>query len=136
MITAVDTSVLLDLFLPDPRFAEISSAALREADAAGAMVVCEIVYAELAAQFSRRAVLDDALSKLDIQVESIDSETAFAAGRAFRKYRDTGGPRARILPDFLIGAHAERRAGCLLSRDRGFYREHFHKVRLIDPAAG
>lgn len=47
MITAVDTSVLLDLFLPDPKFADASSAALREADAAGSMIVCEIVYAEL-----------------------------------------------------------------------------------------
>ena len=133
MITAVDTSVLLDLFLPDPRFAEVSAAALRHADAAGSMIVCEIVYAELAAQFSRRQDLDNALSQLDIRIESINSEIAFAAGRAFRKYRDTGGPRARILPDFLIAAHAEIRTGVLLSRDRGFYRVHFRKLRLIDP---
>jgi hypothetical protein len=135
MITAVDTSVLLDVFLPDPKFEEISASALRRADAEGSLVLCEIVYAELAAQCPRRDLLDHALEKLDIRFEALDREIAFAAGQAFRAYRERGGTRARILSDFLIGAHAQTRAGRLLSRDRGFYRTYFRKLQLLDPAA-
>ena len=135
MITAVDTSVLLDLFLPDPRFEATSASALRLADAEGSLVLCEIVYAELASQFPRRDALDCALESLDIRFEAVDREIGFAAGRAFRAYRESGGTRARILPDFLIGAHAQSRAGRLLSRDRGFYRAHFRKLTLLDPTA-
>ena len=48
VITAVDTSVLLDVFLPDERHGEESRQRLRLAYDAGAIIVCDIVYAELA----------------------------------------------------------------------------------------
>ncbi len=133
MITAVDTSVLLDVFLPDPKFEDASAGALRLADAEGSLVLCEIVYAELASQFPRREMLDQALESLDIRFEAVDRKVGFAAGRAFRAYRESGGTRSRILPDFIIGAHAQAHAGRLLSRDRGFYRAHFQKLTLLDP---
>lgn len=135
MITAVDTSVLLDVFLPDPKFEEVSAAALRRADEEGSLVLCEIVYAELASQFPRQKELDRVLESLDIRLETIGREVGFAAGRAFRAYRERGGGRSRILADFLIGAHAQANTGRLLSRDRGFYRAHFRKLVLLDPAA-
>ena len=75
------------------------------------------------------------LESLDIRFEAVDREIGFAAGRAFRVYRESGGTRARVLPDFLIGAHAQSRAGRLLSRDRGFYRTYFRKLTLLDPLA-
>jgi predicted nucleic acid-binding protein len=123
------------VFLPDPKFEETSAAALRLADAEGSLVLCEIVYAELASQFPRREILDRALESLDIRFEAVDREIGFAAGRAFRAYRERGGTRARVLPDFLIGAHAQSRAGRLLSRDRGFYRTYFRTLTLLDPVA-
>ena len=57
MITAVDTSVLLDIFLPDDQHGEQSKQRLRAAYDAGAIIMCEIVYAELAAMFRDRATL-------------------------------------------------------------------------------
>ena len=45
MITAVDTSVLLDVFLADERYGPRSKQRLREAYDAGALVVCDVVYA-------------------------------------------------------------------------------------------
>lgn len=44
--------------------------------------------------------------------------------------------RTRILADFLIGAHAQKQATGLLSRDRGFYRKHFPALNLYDPTEG
>jgi predicted nucleic acid-binding protein len=134
MITAIDTSVLLDVFLEDARFADASTTALQAVDAAGPLLICDIVYAELCSQFSRRHLLDGALSKLDIRLEPFDREIDFEAGRAFRAYREKGGPRVRILSDFIIGAHAQARASQLLTRDRGFYRTYFRRLRIVEPA--
>jgi len=47
MISAVDTTILLDVFLPDKRFAEHSARLLKMAYDEGALLICEIVYAEL-----------------------------------------------------------------------------------------
>ncbi len=43
MITAVDTNVLLDIFLPDKRFVVDSTNALKMAYDEGALIICDIV---------------------------------------------------------------------------------------------
>lgn len=60
MIAAVDTNVLLDAFLPDEHYGHGSRERLRAACDAVAVVVSDVVYAELAAVFPDRATLDDA----------------------------------------------------------------------------
>jgi len=47
MITAIDTNILLDIFLPDPVFGEKSLSAVESAFEKGALVICNVVYAEL-----------------------------------------------------------------------------------------
>ena len=47
MITAVDTSVLLDIFLPDEQHGLRSLEWLRTAYDEGSVIVCDIVFAEL-----------------------------------------------------------------------------------------
>jgi predicted nucleic acid-binding protein len=53
----------------------------------------------------------------------------------FRVYLDRGGKRGRVVPDFLIAAHAQQLAGRLLARDRGYYRDYFKQLDLWDPSA-
>ena len=125
MITAVDTSVLLDVFLRDAEHGPQSRRWLRAAYDAGAIVVCDLVYAELVPAFADRASLDRALHAMGAALSPIDSSMAYEAGLRWKRYRLAGGPRKRIITDFLIGAHALSAANAFLTRDRGFFSTYF-----------
>jgi predicted nucleic acid-binding protein len=135
--TAVDSSVLLDVLGADPTFGERSRAALKKAYTAGAIVACDIVWAEVSASFPEGEDPSKVLALLGLQFDAVSAEAAHLAGTHWRRYRSRGGPRKeRIVPDFLVGAHALLQADILLTRDRGFYRAHFSAMRLHDPSAG
>ncbi len=135
MITAVDTNVLVDVLTADPRYGERSRRALQRCLADGALVMCEVVWAETAAGFAQVERFPWAVQQLGMTLQPISERAATAAGSAWREYRRAGGARDRILPDFLIGAHARAHADRLLTRDRGFYRTFFGSLPIIDPAA-
>ena len=132
MITAVDTNVLLDVFLPDPQFLESSRSRLRRAYDEGSLVICSIVYAELAPRFQKKTQLDEALDALGVTVGRLDEEMCFLAGDRWRRYRASGGKRERIISDFLIAAHAVVRADRFLTRDRGFYKTYFPRLARLE----
>ena len=134
MITAIDTNILLDVLLPNEAFVEASTAAVEESANLGSLVVCDFVYAELCVHFPNQRDCDRFLSSNEIRVEPLSRQAHFEASQAWRMYRKQGGQRTRILPDFLIGAHAQLHASRLLSRDRGFYRKLFPALILIDPS--
>ena len=128
MITAVDTSVLLDVFLADDRYGEQSKEQLRAAYDSGAIIICDIVYAELVPAFRDRAVLDRALQEINATTSPVDTAIAYDAGVRWMRYRQSGGPRKRIITDFLIGAHAVAVAQTFLTRDRGFFSTYFPEL--------
>lgn len=133
--TAVDTNVLLDILAANPRFVNASSRALLDARDHGALLISEVVYTELAAAFRGDVgQLREFLGDFGIRLARSNEAVLAEAGRSWRAYRDAGGPRDRVLPDFLIGAHASATADQLLSRDRGFYRRWFEGLKLVDPS--
>ena len=130
MITAVDTNILIYLFRTDSPYHQDSRLLLTRAHDQGDVLVCDIVYAELAPQFADQELLDTALRELGVTVSPIDSAVAYDAGRRWKRYRDAGGPRKRIMTDFLIGAHAVARADAFLTRDRGFFATYFPELGI------
>ena len=133
MITAVDTSVLLDVFTADRQFGSSSGAALRECLAGGSLLVCEAVVAETATAFADSKGAATALERLGVRFSPLDLESSLVAANAWRNYRARGGRRHRVAADFLIGAHALKNADQLLTRDRGFYRAYFRTLKVLDP---
>jgi len=133
MITAIDTNILLDILVPNNEFYEVSADALQESATAGSLAICDIVYAELCIHFRVQHDCDSFLESNEIRVQALTREAHFLASRAWRTYREQGGKRTRIPADFLIGAHAQKQAMRLLSRDRGFYRKLFPSLVLCDP---
>ena len=97
--------------------------------------MCEIVLAELSRYFSQPEELRETLRRLDIAFEPLGEEACYVAGQALLRYRQRGGKRDRILPDFLIGSHAQVRCTRLLTRDRGFYRDYFPELEILDPSS-
>jgi predicted nucleic acid-binding protein len=134
MITAVDTNVLIDVLTGDARHGPRSADALRAAGADGSLIACEIVWAEVTSWYRDREAIVGALDVLGVTFDAMSPDTAVAARRAWAGYRTAGGPRERLVADFLVGAHAATQADRLLTRDRGFYRRYFDALSIIDPS--
>lgn len=159
MISAVDTNVLLDLLVPGAAGSGAARDLLDAADAEGALVIGEVVYAELSAQFAVRDNLDEFLKTTRIRLEPSSTDALHRSGEAWRKFSRSrrkntiacpscgktqaigcpscGKPvpvRQHVLADFLIGGHALVHGDRLLSRDRGYYRTHFPELVVVAPA--
>ncbi len=104
----------------------------------GALLICEIVYAELAGFFPKPETLDDFLQQAGIQVKPSEPQTLWYAGSLWRRFCVDRPRRStlarRLLADFLIGAHAMRQAEQLLTRDQDFYHTVFAGLRLLSPS--
>ena len=133
VITALDSSVLLDVLLEDPTHRDGSLAALRVAHTAGALVVCPVVWSEVRAALREPRRIAEYLGAAGIHFDPFDEACSDLAGDLWRAYRRSGGQRHHLIPDFLIGAHARLRADRLLARDRGFFRRRFSGLEVLDP---
>lgn len=160
MKTAVDTNVLLDILAGEPIACSSAGQAIANAVSRGPTVICQVVYAELAATFGSLEEVTGFLHDMQISVEGFSAEATFAAARAWKSYAARRGTqtecprcghkstitcpscqaplawRQHIIADFLVGGHASEQADCLLTRDFGYFRSYFPSLRLIAPTGG
>lgn len=155
MIIAVDTNVLLDILIPDEKFFLNSKQLLDLYIEKGQLIICEIVYGELASQFSSEIDLKTFLLDSGMRLVNSNEKTLHLAGELWKKHisiktdvlecskcgeeitlvcpkcSSNVNFRKRILSDFIIGAHAIAQSDLLLSRDRGFFRKYFKNLRVV-----
>jgi predicted nucleic acid-binding protein len=164
-ITTVDTNVLLDVLDPGSPYGTPAQEALDAACRTGRLCICDVVRAELAANFAlQESAPEDALSTFlertrlrHVPMDPISIDIAGVRWAAHTRRRPTGlqcpqcgsinplAPcvqcghaitiRQHVIADFLIGAWAVTHGRRLLTRDRGYYRTYFPELVLIDPTA-
>jgi predicted nucleic acid-binding protein len=132
MKTAVDSSVLFDIVKGAPG-AVGAQAALEVALAQGSACVCAVVVAELGRYFASAQDLRDFLNDCQLEHDALAMSSAMEAARIMREYARNQGPRLRVAPDFLIGAHATQQADALLTTDSGFFRQYFKNLKVLTP---
>lgn len=130
----VDSCVLLVLITADQSWEAWSAEQLSKAFATGPVWINPLIYAEVAYAYARIEDVDAVLPRHLYDYRSIPREAAFLAARAHAEYRERGGQRATILPDFLIGAHAVMEQVPLLTRDVRRFRQAYPGLKLIAPS--
>lgn len=131
----VDSNVLLDLLTDDPKWAAWSERQLEAESLIAPLVINDVIYAELSVRFDRIEELDAVIEEGGLILRPIPREALFLAGKAFLNYRQSGGVKTGVLPDFFIGAHAAVSGERLLTRDKSRFANYFPTVVLITPDA-
>ncbi len=130
----VDSNILIDIFDNEAGWFDWSTGQLEQASAAGRVVINHIVLAEVAPNQGDLAAFQEQLEAMMVDIEPLTDAGAFAAGLAFLAYRRIGERTGSVLPDFLIGGHAQSLGATILTRDPRFYRAFFPQVPLITPS--
>ncbi len=156
MITAVDTNIILDVLIPDEPFGAASKRLLDRHLSDGRLILCEVVFAELAARFPSEEELKMFLTETGMHLVYSTEKSLYIAGARWAKYARKGNKdwfscakcgnrfevtcpkckaalrkRLHVLSDFMIGAHALLNANCLLSRDLGVYKTYFSDLKVV-----
>lgn len=133
MITAIDTNILIDVLGKPNPLSPFAAEALDHALAKGALVICPVVASEISISFHDANHMKSMMEEMRIGLSSFDWEALHLAGKIFVSYRHMSSkPKDRMLSDFLVAAHAFCQADALLTRDRGFYRFYFPKLKIIE----
>ena len=129
----VDSNIVLDVFLNDPKWADWSESKLDEYDQLGILYINAIVYSEISIGFDQIEDLESAIARAGFQILEIPKEALFLAGKAYLKYKKRKGTKRTPLPDFFIGAQAAVQYLDLITRDISRYQSYFPTVKLISP---
>ena len=134
-VTLVDSCILLDVITSDAQWADWSASQIAAAMDAGRVAINPLIYAEISVGYESVEELDELLPASAYEREALPYTAGFAAGKAFLRYRRSGGDKLSPMPDFYIGAHAAVAGYRLLTRDVRRYQRYFPTIEIIAPAA-
>jgi hypothetical protein len=129
----IDSNVLIDAENTGAVASAWSEAALDRLGLVGPLMIDAIVHAEVLARGAALARIDKLLSEFGIKLADLPFAAGAVAARAYAEYRARGGSKLSLLPDFLIGAHAEVAGLTVVTRDPRPYRTYFPAVALVAP---
>ncbi len=132
-MTLVDSNVLLDILTRTPDWWRWSLEQLEQAALRGPLLINDIVYAEVSTRYPSIDIVDSVLRDFGVDLVAMPRAALFLAGKAYVRYRASGGVRTGVLSDFFIGAHAQAGPFPLLTRDVRRYRTYFPTIDLIAP---
>jgi predicted nucleic acid-binding protein len=123
------------------------------------LILCEVVFAELAARFPSEQELNLFLAETGMRLVTSNEKSLHIAGMRWAEYArrskrnnfscaECGKSftvccphcnaavtrRQIVLSDFMLGAHALVQADCLLSRDLGIYKSNFSDLQIVSSA--
>lgn len=132
----VDTCVVLDVLIADPRFGK-SSAECLEARRGEGLIVCPMTFVELSPAFHGNLDLErEFFSRADIDWQVgwafVDTLAAHAAWHRYVQSRPARRVPKRPLADILIGAFAQRFQG-LITRNPQDFRSYLPELTLLVP---
>jgi predicted nucleic acid-binding protein len=136
MRTALDSNIISAIWSAEPSTPRIQ-AVLKNARSQGSIVICAPVYVELVAHpLAAREFVDQFLADTGITIEFMLDEFVWrkaAVGFAAYAQRQRSGSTSpkRLLPDFVIAAHALLRADRLFTLDPTRYQLDFPELRLV-----
>lgn len=133
MLTAVDSSVLLDVLTKSAAYGDSSEHALRQASGEGALIICECVPAEIRPAFATSGQVDEFLTDCELRFVPSSRESALLTGEIFAAYLRRTRKHGGIIADFLVAAHTKIHGDRLLARDRGYLRDYLSSVKLLIP---
>jgi predicted nucleic acid-binding protein len=131
--TFLDSNVIIDISTRNPKCVGWSTEQLVIAALAGPVWINPVVYAELCYGFDRIEETDRVLERTGVRMLDTPKAALFLAAQAFRQYRERGGPKTSILPDFFIGAHAALLGAKLVTRDPKGFRGAFPLLDVVSP---
>ena len=140
MVYALDTNIIIDIFLDDPVYAQPDIDFLSALSPLDSLVACDVVWAEASTAFADKTAFARQMAAFGVDFSPMPESAAVRAGEIWKLARLDAikrGDKSRlaIVPDFLIGAHALECADALVTRDRGFMRKWFSTLKVVDPAA-
>ena len=137
MSWVIDTCVLLDIALGDPKFAIGSAQALDRLREEG-LVACPVTLVEIAPALGGRPdAARTFCAGIGIPLDTVwtadDTLAGMKAWNAYVAAKRAGLSAKRPIADILIGAFAQRRRG-LITRNAAEFRRWFGALTIVDPA--
>ena len=129
----VDTNVLIDVVQDDPQWAAWSVGQLRAQARLHELAINPVIYAELSLSYTTLEAIDRVVRTLELRLCEVPRPALYLAGRACLQYRQRGGQKTGVLPDFFIGAHAAVEGWPLLTRDAARFRTYFPTLEIVAP---